>query len=74
MLKPSLKKGSWDSIQPIAGEDKEVYTFPKGLSPKVNMIAPLEFELAYHDIAVQHVSHDTMGTPPSLRSLGMYRL
>ena len=28
-----------------------VDTFPKGISPKVNVIARLEFELAYYDSA-----------------------
>ena len=27
-------------------EDKEIHTFPKGICPKVNVIARLEFELA----------------------------
>ena len=33
--------------------DKWVHTFPKGISPKVNVIARLEFELATYDVAVQ---------------------
>ena len=28
----------------------------KGISPKVNVIAQLEFEFAYYDFAVQHFS------------------
>ena len=28
-------------------EDKGVHTFPKGICPKVNVIARLEYELAY---------------------------
>ena len=51
-------------LQPIAGEDKEVHTFPKSISSKVNVIASLEFEHAYYDVAVLHVSHDATGTPP----------
>ena len=31
------------------------------LSLKVKVIARLEFELAYYDVAVQNVSHYTMG-------------
>ena len=42
-------------------EDGGVHTFPKGISPKVNVIVQLEFELAYYDVAVQHVSHYAMG-------------
>ena len=30
-------------------EDKWVHTFPKGICPKVNVIARLEYELAYYD-------------------------
>ena len=30
-------------------EDKEVYTFPKGTSIKVNVIVQLEFKIAYYD-------------------------
>ena len=37
--------------------------FPKILVWKVNLIAQLEFELAYYKIAVQHISHYTTGIP-----------
>ena len=30
----------------------------------MNVIARLEFELTYYDVAVQHVSHDIILTPP----------
>ena len=36
-----------------------------GISPKVNVIAWLEFELAYYDIAIEHVSHYATGTQPN---------
>ena len=32
-------------------EEKGVHTFPKGICPKVNVIARLEYELAYYDSA-----------------------
>ena len=32
--------------------DKRVHTFPKGISPKVNVIARLEFELINYDVVV----------------------
>ena len=39
---------SSDSIKPTAGRgDKKIHTFSKGISPKVNVIERLEFELAY---------------------------
>ena len=42
------------------------HTFPKGICPKVNVIAWLEFELAYSDSAVHCVNHNTTRTPPWL--------
>ena len=42
-------------------EDEGVYAFPKVINPKVNVIAWLEFELAYYYIVVQHFSN-TSGT------------
>ena len=38
-------------------EVKGVHTFPKGICPKVNVIARLEYELAYYDSAVQRFNH-----------------
>ena len=46
-------------------EDKGVHTFPKGICPKVNVIARLEYELAYYDSAVHHFNHYTTRTPPT---------
>ena len=31
--------------------------FPKGISPKVNVIAQLEIEFAYADVTVKHINH-----------------
>ena len=45
------------------GVDMEVYTFCKGISPKVNVMARLEFELVYYDVAIQHASYYSTGTP-----------
>ena len=42
---------------------KEVHAFPKGISPKVNVIARLVLELAYWDITFQCVSHYAMEIP-----------
>ena len=44
-------------------EDKGVHTFPKGICPKVNVIARLESELAYYDSAVHRYNHYTTWTP-----------
>ena len=52
-----LRRAEAIVFNPKLGEDKRVYTFPKGISPKVNVIAQLEFELAYFEAAVQRYSH-----------------
>ena len=38
-------------------------TFPEDISPKVNVVARLEFELVYDVIAVQHVSPNIDSSP-----------
>ena len=45
-------------------EDKGVHTVPKGICPKVNIIARLENELAYYDSAVHRFNHYTTRTSP----------
>ena len=42
---------------------KGVHTFPRGISPKVNVVVRLEFELTYFEVAVQPFSHYVIGTP-----------
>ena len=37
-----------------------------GISRKVYVIARLEFELAYHDVEIQHVCHDATGESSSV--------
>ena len=32
--------------------------FPKGISPKVNVLLRLQFELAYYDAIMRHVNHN----------------
>ena len=39
-------------------EDKEVNTFPKGITPKVNAIARLELKLAFYDVIIQQFVSD----------------
>ena len=53
-----------DIIKPIVGGDKGVHTFHKGISAEVNVIERLEFELAFFQAAVQHVSHLRHGDCP----------
>ena len=40
------------------------HTFPKSICPKVNVIARLEYELAYYDSEVHRFNHYTTRTPP----------
>ena len=47
-------------------EDKGVHTFLKGICPKVNVIARLEYEIAYNDSAV-HRFKQLLHEPPPLR-------
>ena len=54
MPKPFLLKNSIGIIQFIAGVGWG--EFSKGICRKVNIIARLEFELAYYEVAVQHVN------------------
>ena len=44
--------------------DKEVHNFTEEISPKGNVIAQREFELAYYDVADQYVNHYATGTSP----------
>ena len=50
-------------FNPLLGY-KGLHTFPKSIRLKVNIMASLEFELAYYDFAVEHLSHYTMGSIP----------
>ena len=43
--------------------DKKLNTFPKGISPKVNLIERQEFELTHYNDTVQQVSHYNTGIP-----------
>ena len=58
--KPFLSKNSNDTILSISEKDKGFHAFTKSISLKVNVIAWLEFELTYYDIAVKHVNHLTL--------------
>ena len=44
----------------MASRIRRTDTFPAGISPNVNLKAQLEFELAYVEATVQHVSHYTL--------------
>ena len=66
-----LEEQSWYHLTHSC-KDKGVHTFPEGICLKVNVIARLEFELAYYDSAVHRFNHYTTRTPankPELISL-----
>ena len=50
MTNPFFKK-KWYYLT-YSCEDKGIHTIPKGICPKVNVIARLTFELAYNDSTV----------------------
>ena len=52
MSKPSTLKNNSGSIYLITCVSKRDHTFPKGISQKVNVIARLQFELNYSDVAI----------------------
>ena len=63
MPKPFLSKDSIDTILPLADRRlREIHIFPKGISTKVSVLARLELELAYYDVAVQNINHYTTET------------
>ena len=64
MPKPLSLKNSSGTISPIAGRITGFIPFPRGICPKVNVIARLEYELAYYDSAVHRFNHYTTRTPP----------
>ena len=47
------------------------HIFPKVIRPKGNVIARLEFELTYYDVAHQYVSQAATGTFPEVN---LYRV
>ena len=53
-------------VVPFRCEDKGAFIpSPKGIYPKMNLVAWLEFELAYYNSAVQHFNnYTTMSSPP----------
>ena len=58
----SKPKNICGTIQLIVRWDKEVHTFPNGISPKVNVMVRLEFELIYYDVTVQQVNNSATET------------
>ena len=50
----------------LGGGDKGAYAFSKSIFPKVNVIARIELELAYFNVAIQNFSHYAWMTPSSI--------
>ena len=50
-------------------KDKRVHTFPKGISPKVNVITQLEIELIYYNVILQHVNPNIPGIASMQKSV-----
>ena len=44
----------------------EIHTISKGISPKVKVLAELEFALANYDLTVQHFSKQALSDSPYL--------
>ena len=59
-----LEEQQWNYLT-HSWEDKGVHTFLKGICPKGNVIARLEYELAYYDSSVHRFNHYTTRTTPS---------
>ena len=63
MSKPFLRKKTWVvQFNSYLGEER-VNTFPKSICLKVNVIAYLEFESDFNDVAVNYVIHYAIETP-----------
>ena len=60
-----LQKHKWQYLT-HCWEDKGVHAFTKGICPKVNEIARLEFELAYYDCVVRRFDHYSMRIFPGV--------
>ena len=43
--------------------EKWFHAFLKGISPKLNIMMQLVFELAYNNVTIQHVRHNRRETP-----------
>ena len=61
--KAILLEEQWWYYLTHSWKDKGVHTFPKGICPKVNVIARLEYELVYYDSTVHRFNHYTTRTP-----------
>ena len=57
----------------VGGRIRGVHTFPKGICPKVNVIARLEYELAYYDSAVHRSSNHYTTRTPSVRNFTFFK-
>ena len=56
LMPKTFLKNSGDSIYPIPGRIQRFMPFPRDISPKVNVIVQLEFEIASYDVTIQYIS------------------
>ena len=54
-LMPNLSLKIWHYLT-HSWRDKRVHSLPSGISPKGYVIARLEFELTFYDVAIHHVA------------------
>ena len=57
-----MKEQLWLNLIRSLVEGKGVHTFPKRISSKLKTVVPLKIELAYCNVAIQHVGHYDTGT------------
>ena len=72
--KAILLEEQWWYYLTHSWEDKGVHTFPKGICPKVNVIARPDFEFACYDFADHRFNHYTTGTSPLFWELLIYQM
>ena len=58
-----MEKHLWNDLTYYQGI-RGFHAFLNGISLKTSIIAQLEFERAYFEVAVQHISHYTTKTTP----------
>ena len=64
MSKAVLEEQQWFYLI-HSWQDKGVHTFPKVIRPKMNVIAWLEFKLAFYDCGGQRFNYYNSSTPPN---------
>ena len=74
MEKSSLEKKKVALFDPQQASDKEVHSFPKGISPKEKVIAQMVYELIYYKVTEQHINLFASVTPPLKKEMASLSL